>query len=64
MSAEGFWDDASILAYNPDYPESRTDPEFCRCMTDIHSSTKTESDAIAVALNFLILGSPLPAKAD
>jgi hypothetical protein len=57
-------DVTSILVYNPDHPESRTDLEFCRCMTDIHSSTKTESDAIAVALNFLILGTPLPSKAD
>lgn len=52
-------DVTSILLYNPDYPESRTDEEFCLCMTDIHSSTKAESDAIAAALNFLIFGTPL-----
>ena len=57
-------DVTSILVYNPDYPESRTEQEFCLCMTDIRSLTKAESDAVAVALNFLILGTPLPPKTD
>jgi len=57
-------DVTSILVYNPDYPESRTEQEFCLCMTDIRSLTKAESDAVAVALNFLILGTPLPSKVD
>jgi hypothetical protein len=55
-------DVTSILLYNPDYPESRTDQEFCLCMTDIHSTTKAESDTITAALNFLIFGTPLPSK--
>jgi|TARA_B110000305_G_C19166368_1_gene505060 hypothetical protein len=63
-SVEGSWDVTSVLVYNPDYPESRTEQEFCLCMTDIRSSTKAESDAVAVALNFLILGTPLPPKTD
>ena len=57
-------DVTSILLYNPDYPESRTDQEFCLCMTDIHSTTKAESDAITAALNFLIFGTPLPSKSE
>ena len=57
-------DVTSILLYNPDYPESRTDQEFCLCMTDIHSTTKAESDAITAALNFLIFGTPLPSKVE
>jgi hypothetical protein len=57
-------DVTSILVYNPDYPESRTDQEFCLCMTDIHSTTKAESDAIAAALNFLVFGTPLPLNAE
>jgi hypothetical protein len=44
--------------YNKDEPESRTDQELCLCVTDIPSSTKEESDAIAAALNFLILATP------
>ena len=48
----------SILVYNKDEPESRTDQELCLCVTDIPSSTKEESDAIAAALNFLILATP------
>ena len=48
----------SILVYDKDEPESRTDQELCLCVTDIPSSTKEESDAIAAALNFLILTTP------
>jgi hypothetical protein len=48
----------SVLVYNKDEPESRTDQELCLCVTDIPSSTKEESDAIAAALNFLILATP------
>ena len=48
----------SILVYNKDEPESRTDQELCLCVTDIPSSTKEESEAIAAALNFLILATP------
>jgi hypothetical protein len=57
-------DVTSILLYNPDYPESRTDQEFCLCMTDIYSTTKAETDAITAALNFLIFGTPLPSKVE
>ena len=52
----------SILVYNADEPESRTNQELCLCMTDILSSTKEESDAIATALNFLILIMPPPSR--
>ncbi|MDC1420350.1 hypothetical protein N8653_06500 [Euryarchaeota archaeon] len=52
----------SILVYNADEPESRTNQELCLCMTDIPSSSKEESDAIAAALNFLILVIPLPSS--
>jgi len=48
----------SILVYNKGEPESRTDHELCLCVADIPSSTKEESDAIAAALNFLILATP------
>jgi hypothetical protein len=54
----------SILVYNKDEPESRTNQELCLCMTDIHSSSKEESDGIAAALNFLILGTPLSSSAE
>lgn len=50
----------SILVYNADEPESRTNKELCLCMIDIPSSSKKESDAIAAALNFLIFDTPLP----
>ena len=52
----------SILVYNPDEPESRTDTELSNCVTDIRSRTREESDAIAAALNLLILGTPLPSQ--
>ena len=48
----------SILVYNKDEPESRTNQELCLCVTDIPSPTKEESDGIAAALNFLILATP------
>ena len=51
----------SILVYDPDEPESRINQELCLDL-DIHSSSIKESDAIAVALNFLILGTPLPSS--
>ena len=54
----------SILVYNADEPESRTNQELCLCMTDILSSTKEESDAIATALNFLILIMPPPSSVE
>lgn len=52
----------SILVYNPDEPESRKNQELCQCVTDIRSRTREESDAIAAALNLLILGTPLPSQ--
>ena len=52
----------SILVYNPDEPESRTDTELSNCVTDIRSRTREESNAIAAALNLLILGTPLPSQ--
>ena len=54
----------SILVYNPDEPESRTDTELSNCVTDIRSQTREESDAIAAALNLLILGTSLPSSAE
>ena len=54
----------SILVYNADEPESRTNQELCLCVTDIPSSSKEESDAITAALNFLILATPLPSSAE
>ena len=48
----------TILVYDPDEPESRTNQELCLDL-DIPSSSIKESNAIAVALNFLILGTPL-----
>lgn len=54
----------SLLVYNSDEPESRTNQELCHCVTDIGSPTREESDAIAAALNFLILGTPLPSSAE
>ena len=49
----------SILVYDPYEPESRTNQELCLDL-NIRSSSIKESDAISVALNFLILGIPLP----
>jgi len=54
----------SLLVYNSDEPESRTDQELCLCVADIGSPTRKESDAIAAALNFLILGTPLPSSSE
>ena len=54
----------SILVYNADEPESRTNQEFCLCVADIPSSSKEESDAISAALNFLILVIPLPSSVE
>lgn len=54
----------SILVYNPDEPGSRENQELCLCATDIGSPTSEESDAIAAALNLLILGTPLPSSAE
>ena len=51
----------SIFVYDPDEPESRINQELCLDL-DIRSSSIKESDAIAVALNFLILGTPLPSS--
>ena len=53
----------SILVYDPDEPESRTNQELCLDL-DIHSPSIKESDAISVALNFLILGTPLPSSVE
>ena len=54
----------SILVYNPDEPDSRKNQELCLCATDIGSPSREESDAIAAALNLLILGTPLPSSAE
>ena len=54
----------SILVYNTKKPESRTNQELCLCVTDIPSSSKEESDAIAAALNFLILDTPPPSSVE
>ena len=54
----------SILVYNAKKPESRTNQELCLCVTDIPSSSKEESDAIAAALNFLILDTPPPSSVE
>ena len=54
----------SMLVYNADEPESRTNQDLCLCVTDIPSSSKEESDAIAAALNFLILATPLPSSVE
>ncbi|MDB4865626.1 hypothetical protein OAI00_04600 [Euryarchaeota archaeon] len=53
----------SILVYDPYEPESRTNQELCLDL-NIHSSSIKESDAISVALNFLILGIPLPSSTE
>ena len=54
----------SILVYNPDEPQSRKNQELCLCVTDIRSPTRDESDAIAAALNLLVLGTPLPSSTE